>query len=114
MQTLVAPPYDVIGPEYRDELASRNQWNVVGIDLPSIPYDTVAATIADWTARGVLQRYDDPVMIAWTQEFDLPDGSHRTRKTLVAAVGADGAPSVTVTVPGELVPRALVAVTAKV
>ena len=89
MQTLVAPPYDVIGPEYRDELASRNQWNVVGIDLPSIPYDTVAATIADWTARGVLKRYDDPVMIAWTQEFDLPDGSHRTRKTLVAAVGAE-------------------------
>ncbi len=89
MQTLVAPPYDVIGPEYRDELASRNQWNVVGIDLPSLPYETVAATIADWTARGVLKRYDDPVMIAWTQEFDLPDGSHRTRKTLVAAVGAE-------------------------
>lgn len=89
MQTLVAPPYDVIGPEYRDELASRNQWNVVGIDLPSIPYDTVAATITDWTAQGVLKRHDEPVMIAWTQEFDLPDGSHRTRRTIVAAVGAE-------------------------
>jgi uncharacterized protein (DUF1015 family) len=89
MQTLVAPPYDVIGPEYRDELASRNQWNVVGIDLPSIPYDTVAATIADWTQAGVLKRHDQPVMIAWTQEFDLPDGSHRTRRTLVAVVGAE-------------------------
>ena len=89
MQTLVAPPYDVIGPEYRDELASRNEWNVVGIDLPSIPYDTVAATIADWTAQGVLKRHDEPVMIAWTQEFDLPDGSHRTRKTIVAVVGAE-------------------------
>ncbi|MGB1376969.1 MAG: DUF1015 family protein [Miltoncostaeaceae bacterium] len=89
MQTLVAPPYDVIGPEYRDDLASRNPWNVVGIDLPSIPYETVAATIADWTARGVLRRHDEPVMIAWTQEFDLPDGSHRTRSTLVAVVGAE-------------------------
>jgi len=89
MQTLVAPPYDVIGPEYRDELASRNPWNVVGIDLPSIPYETVAATIADWTGRGVLRRCDEPVMIAWTQEFDLPDGSHRTRSTLVAVVGAE-------------------------
>jgi len=89
MQDLVAPPYDVIGPDYRDELASRNQWNVVGIDLPSIPYDTVAATIADWTAQGVLKRHDQPVMIAWTQEFDLPDGSHRTRKTIVAVVGAE-------------------------
>ena len=47
MQTLVAPPYDVIGPEYRDELASRNPWNVVGIDLPSILYDTVAATATE-------------------------------------------------------------------
>lgn len=89
MQTLVAPPYDVIGPEYRDELASRNPWNVVGIDLPSIPYETVAATIAAWTASGVLRRHDDPVMIAWTQEFDLPNESHRTRRTLLAAVGAE-------------------------
>lgn len=89
MQTLVAPPYDVIGPEYRDELAGRSQWNVVGIDLPSIPYDTVAATIADWTSKGVLTRHEQPVMIAWTQEFDLPDGTRRTRKTLVAVVGAE-------------------------
>ncbi len=89
MQTLVAPPYDVIGPEYRDELAGRSQWNVVGIDLPSIPYDTVAATIADWTSKGVLTRHEQPVMIAWTQEFDLPDGSRRTRKTLMAVVGAE-------------------------
>ena len=90
VQTCALPiSYDVIGPEYRDELASRNPWNVVGIDLPSIPYETVAATIADWTQRGVLRRHDQPVMIAWTQEFDLPDGSHRTRKTLVAVVGAE-------------------------
>jgi uncharacterized protein (DUF1015 family) len=89
MQTLVAPPYDVIGPGYRDALAARSPWNVVGIDLPSIPYDTVAATIADWTARGVLTRHSDPVMIAWTQEFTLPDGSRRTRRTLVGVVGAE-------------------------
>ncbi len=89
MQTLVAPPYDVIGPEYRDELAGRSQWNVVGIDLPNIPYDTVAATIADWTSKGVLTRHAQPVMIAWTQEFDLPDGTRRTRKTLVAVVDAE-------------------------
>ncbi len=89
LQSLVAPPYDVIGPEYRDALQSRSPWNVVGIDLPSLPYDTVAATIADWTATGVLRRHDAPVMIAWTQEFDLPDGSHRTRRTIVAVVGAE-------------------------
>ncbi len=85
----MAPPYDVIGPEYRDELAGRSQWNVVGIDLPNIPYDTVAATIADWTSKGVLTRHAQPVMIAWTQEFDLPDGTRRTRKTLVAVVDAE-------------------------
>ncbi len=89
LQDLVAPPYDVIGPGYRDELGGRSEWNVVGIDLPSIPYDTVAETIADWTARGVLHRHDEPVMIAWTQEFDLPDGSHRTRRTIMAVVGAE-------------------------
>lgn len=87
--TLVAPPYDVVGPEERERLAARNEWNVVGIDLPDVPYDQVADTIADWINRGVLKRHDTPVMIAWTQEFDLPDGSHRTRRTIIAAVGAE-------------------------
>ena len=34
LDTLVAPPYDVISPAERDELAARNEHNVVRLTLP--------------------------------------------------------------------------------
>ena len=37
LQDLAAPPYDVIDPEQRAELAGRSPHNVVRIDLPEDP-----------------------------------------------------------------------------
>ena len=34
LETLVAPPYDVISPEQRDELRTRSPYNVVRLTLP--------------------------------------------------------------------------------
>ena len=48
LQQLVAPPYDVIDPEQRAELAARSPYNVVHVDLPTgdDPYENAARTFA--------------------------------------------------------------------
>ena len=37
LQEVLAPPYDVIDPPFREELAARSPFNVVEIDLPEAP-----------------------------------------------------------------------------
>ena len=55
LQDVVAPPYDVIGPEQRAELAARSPYNVVRIDLPegdSDPYAHAAESSPTGAASG--------------------------------------------------------------
>ena len=46
---LVAPPYDVIGPEEREELARRSPHNVVHLTLPDSPEAAAEALAAALT-----------------------------------------------------------------
>jgi uncharacterized protein (DUF1015 family) len=85
---LVAPPYDVISPDERDQLLARSPFNAVRLELPDPPYEDVAAVIAEWIASGVLGRPDRPGVIAWTQTFSL-DGEVHVRKTILATVGLE-------------------------
>jgi uncharacterized protein (DUF1015 family) len=56
LQQLVAPPYDVIDPQQRDELAARSPYNVVRVDLPEgdDPYAQAAALWSQWQADGAV------------------------------------------------------------
>jgi uncharacterized protein (DUF1015 family) len=83
--SLVAPPYDVIEPEQREELARRNPYNVVHLTLPDFE-EEAAASLAEWRERGVLAR--DPDAACWwlAQEYVGPDGVARRREGLVAAL----------------------------
>jgi uncharacterized protein (DUF1015 family) len=85
---LVAPPYDVIGPEQRAALMARSAHNAVRLELPEVAYDKVAGLIAQWTAEGVLRRAEEPELIAWTQTF-AAEGRTYERRTLLAAVGLE-------------------------
>jgi len=56
---VVAPPYDVIGPDERERLAARSPHNVVHVDLPRAapgedPYAAAGSRFAEWLADGVL------------------------------------------------------------
>jgi len=82
---LIAPPYDVIDDAMRAELASRNEHNVVELDLPE-SYEGAARTLADWREHGVLVEEDDPAMWVLRQEYTAPDGSARTRTGFFARV----------------------------
>ncbi|HJQ50608.1 MAG TPA: DUF1015 domain-containing protein [Gaiellaceae bacterium] len=85
LESLVAPPYDVIGTEEREELRGRSQYNVVHLTLPDSE-DEAAASLAGWEERGVLVRDPEPACWWLVQEYVGPDGVARRREGFVAAL----------------------------
>jgi uncharacterized protein (DUF1015 family) len=85
---LAAPPYDVIDPSQRAELAARSPYNVVEIDLPDgdDPYAHAAELFEQWQREGVLVRDDEPAMWVLDQRYRGPDGKERTRRGFFARV----------------------------
>ena len=84
LETLVAPPYDVISPEQREELRARSPHNVVRLTLPDSE-DEAARELEEWRAQGVLVE-EPPAVWALEQEYVGPDGVARTRFGLVASL----------------------------
>jgi uncharacterized protein (DUF1015 family) len=91
LQSVVAPPYDVIDAAQRAELLSRSPHNVVEIDLPEAadggdPYAHAADVFAAWQRDGVLVRDEEPALWALEQRYSGPDGQQRTRHGFFARV----------------------------
>jgi uncharacterized protein (DUF1015 family) len=91
LEQLAAPPYDVIDPEQRAELASRSPHNVVAVDLPEDPgggdrYEHAARLLDDWLAEGAVVRDGEPALWALVQDYTAPDGSRLTRNGFFARV----------------------------
>jgi uncharacterized protein (DUF1015 family) len=87
LEALVAPPYDVISPQQREQFRARSPYNVVHLTLPD---DEAAAgrLWADWREEGVLA--DDQPAYWWlSQDYVGPDGVARTREGIVAALRAE-------------------------
>src|SRR6478609_3247850 len=85
LESLVAPPYDVIAPEQRAHLQALSPYNVVHLTLPDSEEDA-AASLAEWQERGVLVRDLEPACWWLAQEYVGPDGVARRREGLVAAL----------------------------
>ncbi len=88
LESLVAPPYDVVGDEQRKELQERSPHNVVHLTLPESE-EAAAALLADWRARGILVQEREPSYWWLVQEYVGPDGVARSRAGLVAALRAE-------------------------
>ena len=92
LQSVVAPPYDVIGPEQRAELAARSHYNVVHIDLPEAPdegadpYAEAARILSEWRRSGVIVEDATPALWVLEQTYTGPDGQRRTRRGFFARV----------------------------
>src|SRR5215218_10139302 len=82
---LVAPPYDVITAEAREELLARSPWNAVRLVRPDDP-EEAARALADWQERGVLVREERPAAWLVEEEYTRPDGVGRTRRGVAARV----------------------------
>ena len=84
LETLVAPPYDVISPEQREELRARSPHNVVRLTLPESENEA-ARELDDWRSNGVLVE-EPPAVWALEQEYVGPDGVARSRFGIVASL----------------------------
>ena len=84
LETLVAPPYDVISEEQREELRSRSPHNVVRLTLPESE-EHAAADLEAWRSEGALVE-EPPAVWALEQDYVGPDGVARTRFGIVGSL----------------------------
>ena len=90
----LAPPYDVISPALRAELAGQDPANIVHVDLPLAPsggdpYPVAAALLAMWRAEGTIVHDAKPSAYVLRTTAKLPDGSVRARTGAFLALSAE-------------------------
>ena len=88
LERLVAPPYDVLSPEQREEYLARSPYNVVHLTLPD-DEEQAGRDVTDWREQGVLARDQEPGYWLLSQDYVGPDGVFRTRTGLVASLRAE-------------------------
>ena len=81
LATVVAPPYDVIGPDEHRRLLARDPHNVVRLDLPSSEagdadpderYRRAARHLGAWRGNGILRRDPRPAVSVLEDTYRLP------------------------------------------
>lgn len=94
---LTAPPYDVIGPDLRADLLTRDPHNVVALELPegpldpSVPgnrYETGSRRWHEWLDDGVLAADAVPAIYVLEQRYSH-GGVETARRGFIAAVGLE-------------------------
>jgi uncharacterized protein (DUF1015 family) len=85
LESLVAPPYDVISAAERLDYLARSPFNVVHLTLPGSE-EEAARDLETWQESGVLRREDDASFWALSQTYTGPDGIERTRNGYVVSL----------------------------
>jgi uncharacterized protein (DUF1015 family) len=92
LSKVVAPPYDVIGPEERARLVGLHSANAVRIELPEPDrrggldrYDHAALQLDQWQEDGLLRRDPHPSLYAY--RMTTPGG--RRTNGVIGALGVD-------------------------
>lgn len=96
----VAPPYDVIDPQHRDELYERDPHNIIRIILNRGPvtgddettvsrYNRARRYMMDWLGSGVLEHDSRPAVYPHKQTYPAPDGETYQRNGFLARVGLE-------------------------
>jgi uncharacterized protein (DUF1015 family) len=82
---LVAPPYDLIGPERQNELYDRSPYNIIRLEYgrDADRYGAAQATLDEWLRASVLNRPARPAIYQYTQRFEH-EGRKLTRTGYVA------------------------------
>jgi len=93
----IAPPYDVLDEGPKQALLTKDEHNIVAIDLPVTPPKTVGpdevyaaagAMYRQWLAEGVLTRDEQPSVLAYEQVYDL-EGQTVQRRGMFAVLGVE-------------------------
>ena len=96
LATVVAPPYDVIGPDEHRRLLARDPRNVVRLDLPSPEtgdadpddrYRRASRFLGEWRGDGTLRRDPRPTVSVVEEAYHLPGREEgRVRRGFFASV----------------------------
>ncbi|MHB8293552.1 MAG: DUF1015 family protein [Acidimicrobiales bacterium] len=89
----IAPPYDVVGPEQREQLAGSSPYNAIHVELPvppGDPYARAAGYLHEWRTAGVLIA-DEPSLYAYRMDFTDAAGSPRHTAGVIGALALGGA-----------------------
>ncbi|MHB8244925.1 MAG: DUF1015 family protein [Acidimicrobiales bacterium] len=103
---VVAPPYDVVGPAERSELAGRSPYNSILVELPEDPdggdrYEHAAKLWRAWHENGIVALDETPSLYVYKMTFTEEDGSTRATTGVLGALGLDPLGS------GEVLPHEL-------
>ena len=95
---VLAPPYDVIGPEDLGRLEARSPYNVVHIDLarddgPLNRYETARCRLDEWRRDGILTVDEEPAFYVYRMGWHDDDGQPRQTSGVVGALELDPARS---------------------
>ena len=85
LESLVAPPYDVISPSSARSCCARSPHNVVHLTLPDSEEEAAARARRRGATKGVLVE-EPPAVWALEQDYVGPDGVARTRFGIVASL----------------------------
>ena len=90
LDDVVAPPYDVIGPDEQAALEARSPYNVVRIDLAREEngrdrYNAAGCLFDEWLAQGILRTDPEPGFYAYRMGYHDPEGRSRQ---IVGVLGA--------------------------
>ena len=83
LQSVIAPPYDVLSDADLDELESRDEHNIVHVDVPrerdgAGRYDAAGGRLRSWLADAVLVREDEPSFTLYRMSFTDAAGRDRS------------------------------------
>ncbi|MGD0073570.1 MAG: DUF1015 domain-containing protein [Candidatus Binataceae bacterium] len=71
LSAVVAPPYDLIGPERQNQLYDRSPNNVVRLELnrDADRYGSSASTLRDWIDQNILEHAPAPAIYLYSESF---------------------------------------------
>lgn len=93
MNDVIAPPYDVILDDYREELYKRSDYNIVKLILakgskdlsdPNNRYDEAKKNFQQWLEENVLIKLEKPCILYILQKYTTDNGKNITRKGFIA------------------------------
>lgn len=86
INTVVAPPYDVISPEQQNQLYDKDAHNIVRLILgrEEDRYSAAAKSFNEWQEEHVLAREEHPAIYPLVQTFTTTTGATIQRKGFIA------------------------------
>ncbi|HKA60920.1 MAG TPA: DUF1015 domain-containing protein [Methylomirabilota bacterium] len=94
LSDVIAPPYDVIGPEQQTKLYQQHPCNVIRLDLNRVEpgdtdtnarYERAANFLRHWQSEGILLQEHENALYVYHQEFDWA-GCYYVRKGFMGRV----------------------------